>query len=337
MHDPNIPVIERTPRHGGGVEISVIVPALNEEQNLPILVSQLRPVLDGIAPSWEIIVVDDGSNDGTLAQLVRLSAADARLKYVSLSRNFGHQAALRAGLAYSRGKCAISMDADLQHPADLLPAMVEQWRNGAEVVVTLRRDPSTVPLFKRKASSVYYKILNLLSDVRLEPGSADFRLIDRRVVDVLNSMAECDLFFRGVLPWVGFKTSYLSYTPAQRAHGATKYNISRMMSLAVMGIVFHSIQPLRIATVFAAIISGLVAIYACYAVFAYVAWSATVPGWASVILAICVIGSLQLLVLGIIGEYVGRILRETRRRPAFVVSQSNCEPVLSSETEKLAS
>jgi polyisoprenyl-phosphate glycosyltransferase len=337
MHDPSIARVEKAAERSAPVEVSVVVPALNEEKNLPILVSQLQPLLDELATAWEIIIVDDGSSDGTLAELVRLSASDARIKYVSLSRNFGHQAALRAGLAYSRGGCVISMDADLQHPADLLPAMVAEWRKGAEVVVTLRQDPPTVPLLKRKASAIYYRILNILSDVQLEPGSADFRLIDRRVVNVLNTMAERDLFFRGVLPWVGFKTSYLSYTPAQRAHGATKYSIKKMMSLAVMGIIFQSIQPLRIATVFAAIISALAALYACFALLAYLFWGIDVPGWASIILAICVIGSLQLLVLGIIGEYVGRILRETQRRPAFVVSRTNCEPALSPEAQKVSS
>jgi polyisoprenyl-phosphate glycosyltransferase len=317
-----------------GPEISVIIPALNEAGNLPTLISSLQAEL-GKLGDFEIVIVDDGSTDETREVLVEAASCDPRVHYVSLSRNFGHQAALRAGLAYSRGRCVISMDADLQHPVSLLPAMVEKWREGYEVVITLRRDPPTAPLFKRATSLIFYKVLNLFSDVELRPGSADFRLMDHKVVEVLNTMSENDLFLRGVIPWVGFKTCHLSYVTKDRLHGATKYSVRRMMSFAITGIISQSIQPLRMATVLAVIISGLVGLYSIFALLAYLFWGRTVPGWTSVVLAVCLIGSLQLLVLGVIGEYVGRILRETRKRPPFVVARASRDQTSGDEPERL--
>ena len=306
------------------IEISVIVPVLNEAENLPLLLPRLSAELSNLG-DYEIIIVDDGSTDATLVGLQAAVQLDPRLRYVSLSKNFGHQAALRAGLEFARGQCAISMDGDLQHPVELLQQMVERWRGGDEIVTTIRNDPERQSFLKRKTSRAFYSVLNWLSDVKIEPGSADFRLLDRKVIDVINGFTESDFFLRGIVPWVGFKSSAIQYTPNERMRGKTKYSWRRMTSLALAGIVSSSIRPLRLATAFAVIIAGAAVLYSCYALVAFLKFGWVVPGWTSVILAVSLIGSLQLLVLGVIGEYLGRTLREVRKRPKFIVRQTNCQ------------
>ncbi len=306
------------------IEISVVVPVLNEAENLPLLLPRLRAELAELG-TYEIIIVDDGSTDSTLAGLKAAAQLDSHVRYVSLSKNFGHQAALRAGLEFTRGQCAISMDGDLQHPVELLRQMVERWRGGDEIVTTIRNDAVRLSFLKHLTSRAFYGVLNWLSDVKIDPGSADFRLLDRKVIDVINSFTEADFFLRGIVPWLGFKSSAIDYTPNARTRGKTKYSWRRMTSLALAGIVSSSIRPLRLATAFAAIIAGAAVLYSCYALVAFLKFGWVVPGWTSVILAVSLIGSLQLLVLGVIGEYLGRTLREVRKRPKFIVRQTNCE------------
>jgi dolichol-phosphate mannosyltransferase len=302
--------------------ISIVIPAHNEAENLPLL---LRDLCATLAPlgRLEIIGVDDGSTDNTFAVLFDAAKQNDQIKYVRLSRNFGHQAALRAGLSYSSGDCVISMDGDMQHPVRLIPQMVEKWREGYEVVLTLRADSDDVPAFKRLTSKIFYLGINALSDVHIDPGSADFRLLDRKVVDVIKSLSEADFFLRGIIPWVGFRSCKLEYVPDARRFGDTKYSLRRMVSFAVSGVISNSIQPLRLATILSAIISGMAVIYMLYALHIYFFYGRLVPGWASVVVAVSFIGGLQLLVLGVIGEYIGRILKESRKRPGFVVSATN--------------
>jgi polyisoprenyl-phosphate glycosyltransferase len=304
-------------------KVSVVVPAHNEQANIPVLLEQLTTVLKLYA-DFEIIVVDDGSTDQTVPVLMQAAAQNPHIKYVVLSRNFGHQAALRAGLSYATGDCIVSMDADLQHPVAMLSPMVENWRSGYDIVATLRQDPQDGKFIKNVTSRAFYKFLNWLSDVEVAPGSADFRLVDRKVLDVINQLTESDFFLRGLVPWLGFRTIQIPYTPDARRHGTTKYNMKRMISLGLAGIVSHSIRPLRLSALFAALIASLVGLYSIYAVTVYFTSGQTVPGWTSVILAVSLIGALQLLVLGVIGEYLGRTLREARKRPNYIVSDTNC-------------
>jgi dolichol-phosphate mannosyltransferase len=311
------------------VTISIVIPAHNEAENLPILLRELCATLAPLG-RLEIVCVDDGSTDNTFAVLLEAAKQDDRIKYVRLSRNFGHQAALRAGLSYSTGDCVISMDADMQHPVRLVPQMVERWREGHDVVLTARGETDDLTLFKRFTSKVFYLMINALSDVHIDPGSADFRLLDRKVVDVVKSLSESDFFLRGIIPWVGFKSCKLDYIPDRRRFGDTKYSLRKMISFAVSGVVSNSIQPLRLATILSAIISGMAALYTLYAVHIYLVYGQVVPGWASVVVAVSFIGGLQLLVLGVVGEYIGRILKESRKRPGFVVSATN----MSLEAEK---
>jgi dolichol-phosphate mannosyltransferase len=274
-------------------------------------------------PAFEIIVVDDGSSDGTLALLEEAAATNACVQFISLSRNFGHQAALRAGLAYASGDAVISMDADLQHPIELLDRLIQIWRQGYDVVTTTRIDAQTYSIAKRSASRAYYWLLNFLSDTKVEPGSADFRLLDRKVVDTINGLEESEIFFRNLVPWLGFRSTQVEYVPNARAGGTSKYKVRKMISLAISGIVSSSIRPLRFAVFLASIIATGIVIYACYTIFEYFAYGDLVPGWATVVVAVCVIGALQLFVLGVIGEYLGRVLRQTRGRPSYIVTKTS--------------
>jgi dolichol-phosphate mannosyltransferase len=289
---------------------------------LPILLDQIRSAIP--TGLHEVIVVDDGSTDATLDVVKAASESDRRVKYIGLSRNFGHQTALRAGLRGASGDCVISMDADLQHPPRLLPEMVAKWQEGFKIILTMRKDDENVSRIKRSTSALFYKLMNAVSDVEIDPGSADFRLLDRKVVSVINELSEQDFFLRGIIPWVGFPVTRIFYTPDQRLHGSTKYSLRKMISFALTGVIANSIQPLRLATIFAALVAGMSVLYAVYA-FNEFMHGRVIQGWTSVALVISLIGALQLLVLGVLGEYVGRILRETRNRPQFIISQSNLD------------
>ncbi len=302
-------------------EISVVVPALNEAPTLARLCDEIRRVLEPVC-SYEIVIVDDGSTDGTLAELERLHERDPRIRFVSLSRNFGHQAALRAGIEHARGRCVATMDADLQHPPDLLPMMLDRWRAGDRIVTTLRAEDPHLPLGKRLTSRAFYGLINLLGDVRIEPGSADFFLIDRSVVEVIRRLPDREVFFRGLLPWLGFARSTIRYEPRARAEGSSRYSLRRMLRLGVSGVIAHSLHPLRIATILALMLASMAIVYMAYSIVVHFVSDRVVPGWTSVIVVVTLIGALQLLVLGIIGEYVGRSLRQVQGRPPYVVARS---------------
>jgi dolichol-phosphate mannosyltransferase len=305
--------------------VSVVIPALNEADNLPVLHERLAALMErlGIA-RYEMLVVDDGSTDATLAVLRDLAKRDPRVRYASLTRNFGHQPALRAGLDLCSGDCVLSMDADLQHPPELLEKMLAEWRAGHDVVATIRVDTARTSAFKRFTGSLFYRLVNLLGEHRIEPGSADFYLLDRSVVDAIRGLPETELFFRGLLPWLGFRTIKIRYTPDQRLHGSSKYSVRKMVNLAVTGVLSTSVQPLRLAILMAVIVAGLTLLYAAYAVVVYFTFDHVQPGWASVIMVVSALGAMQLLVLGIIGEYLGRVLREARGRPSYLVRATNC-------------
>lgn len=304
------------------MQISVIVPAFNEADNLPALYTALTSVLSRYE-SYEIIIVDDGSFDGTANLLGCLSTADPRLRYICFSRNFGHQKALRAGLEYSSGACVISLDADLQHPPEVIHQLIEKWREGFEVVTTVRSDVDSNSWMKKITSRLFYGFINRIGDCRIEPGSADFRLIDRVVVEHLRQFQESELFLRGILPWLGFKTAIVPYTPGSRLRGKSKYRVGKMMSLAATAVLAHSVHPLRLAMVLALVIASLTGLYGIYAIVVYFTVQKVVPGWASIVMAVSFLGALQLLVLGIIGEYVGRVLREVLGRPHYIIRDTN--------------
>ncbi len=301
--------------------VSVVAPAFNEAQNIPRLLERLEQVLRD-SEDWELIVVDDGSTDDTLSVLKTLAGFMPKLRYLSLTRNFGHQTALKAGLDHARGTCVISLDADLQHPPELIPEMIRQWRAGFEVVNMIRAD-ANVPLFKRLTSRFFYWLTNAISDYRIEPGSSDFRLLDRRVVEVLRRIEERNLFLRGLIPWLGFRHTHLPYEPANRAAGASKYTLREMMRLAMLGLTTSSLRPLHVSTLIGAVMSILAVIYAAYALWARLFAGTVITGWTSLLISVLLIGGIQLLMLGIIGEYLGRGLIEIKSRPAYVLREHN--------------
>ena len=245
------------------------------------------------------------------------------MRYLAFTRNFGHEAALRAGLRAARGRAVVVMDSDFEHPPELIPELVAQWRSGFKVVAARRLDDETVSPFKRSTSRLYYRLLGALGDVRLEPGSADYLLLDRAVVDAVNAFEDHDLFLRGLVRWLGYPLTSVTYRQGKRTHGASKYSLGRMVELAVTGIAAHSVRPLRFAVWLSLgfVLLGLLLVV--YSIVSFLFIQHTVAGWSSIMAAIAILGAAQLLVLGIIGEYVGRILRETRRRPSYVIAETD--------------
>jgi len=305
-------------------EFSIVLPAHNEAGNVAPMIAALKRAMATVGDT-EIVWVDDGSSDATLAALRAAAAADPMVRYVSFTRNFGHEAALRAGLRHARGRAVIVMDADFEHPPALVPRLVEQWRSGFKIVAAQRADHESVARFKRASSRLYYRVLGTLGDVQMDPGSSDFLLLDRAVVDTINGFENQDLFLRGLVRWLGFPIAKVGYEPGQRRHGESKYSMTRMVELALTGIAAHSVRPLRTAIWLALGFAALGMLFVVYSVVSFFFVQHTVAGWTSIMAAIAILGAAQLFVLGIIGEYVGRILRETRRRPNYVVAETEAE------------
>jgi glycosyltransferase involved in cell wall biosynthesis len=306
-------------------DISVVIAAFNEAANIAPMCVELARVL-GPLGRYEIIFVEDGSTDGTL-DAIRAAARDPLVRYVSLTRNFGHQTCLRAGLRHARGRVVVVMDADFEHPPELLPELLAQWRSGFKVVTTRRLDAAETSWFKRASSDLYYRVLNALGDVKIEPGSADYLLLDRVVVDAVNAIEDHELFLRGAVRWFGYPLATVPYRRGTRAGGETKYSLRRLVELGVSGIAAHSIRPLRFAIWLSLGFAAVGALLIVYSVvsFLFIQRTAAAVGWTSLMAALAILGAVQLLVLGIIGEYVGRILRETRKRPHYVVAETEAD------------
>jgi dolichol-phosphate mannosyltransferase len=302
-------------------QISVVVPAYNEAGNLPELYSELLKVLSSLSMYWEVIFVDDGSADNTWREIVSLCEADIRVKGVRLSRNFGHQNALLAGLVRARGQAVISMDADLQHSPQIIPILVDEWRKGSKIVHTVRLDPEDLPFLKKLTSRLFYKIFSFLSGVRIDPGMADFRLLDRQVVDEIAQLRENRLFLRGLVQWVGYPTSKIEFRSGSRFSGKSKYSFHKMLKFAWTGITSFSVVPLRL-TIILGLISSMFAFYRLiYALYIKLFTDQAVPGWASLTIVVSLLFGILFILLGILGEYLARILEEVRSRPRFIVSE----------------
>jgi dolichol-phosphate mannosyltransferase len=302
--------------------ISVVIPVCNEEASLPHLFMRLRAVLDSLGDSWEIIVVDDGSTDATYDVAVDLNALDARVKLVRLSRNFGHQTALSAGLDLARGNAVVTMDGDLQHPPELIPLFLERWREGYEIVYGVMEERQGETVFKRTSARAFYRFLTWLADIDVPPGAGDFRLIDRRALDAFGEMRETNRYLRGMFSWLGFRQIGVPYVSTARRSGRSKYTTSRMVRLAANAVVGFSQRPLRIALTIGFAVSLGSILFGLSSVIVKFTGGFAVPGWASIMVLVGIVGGVQLIVLGVIGEYIARIHDEVRGRPLYVVGEA---------------
>lgn len=302
--------------------ISIVIPAYNEAGNIGEIVSKLKKCLIG-KEEFELIFVDDGSTDETLSEIQELMAANSFIKYISLSRNFGHQKALKAGLDFSKGQCVISMDADMQHPPEMVSLLLEKWKDGYDVVYTKRNDTVHTGVFKRLSSKLFYRIINSLSEIEIPLGAADFRLLDRKVVDELRRFEENWLFIRGLVSWLGFRQIGIEYTVQPRFSGQSKYSLIKMLRFAVDGITSFSILPLRIATFTGLSFSIISFFYFAYAIYVRFFTESALPGWASLLMTILLLGGVQLICLGLFGEYLGKMFIESKRRPTYVIKQKS--------------
>jgi glycosyltransferase involved in cell wall biosynthesis len=301
--------------------LSIVVPCYNEDAVLSELHQRLLATLEQIDASFEIIYIDDGSQDETARILSELQKNDARVRLLSLSRNFGHQIAVTAGLEHAGGDAVVIIDADLQDPPEVIPEMIERWRDGYQVVYGLRAARAGETTFKRWSAKVFYRLLNKLSETEIPLDVGDFRLLDRQVVDVLFGMPERDRFLRGMISWIGFKQVAVIYDRAPRGAGESKYPLIKMLRFALDSVISFSFAPLRLAiwVGFGAIAASFAGIV--YALVIRLYTTDWVRGWASIFTAILFLGGIQLITLGIVGEYVGRIYAEVKLRPLYVVRE----------------
>ena len=308
------------------VELSLVIPVKDEEAAIGPCLAQVIPVLEAMddpaARSFEIVFVDDGSSDTTLDVIRKAHATDPRVRCVSLSRNFGKEAALSAGLDAARGNGVVPLDVDLQDPPEALPKMVAKWREGNDVVYGVRDNRETDSLPKRLTADLYYRAHNWLSSDKIPEHAGDFRLLDRRVVEVIRRMPERNRFMKGLFAWAGFRQAAVSYHREERKVGKTKYNYWKLWTLALDGITSASTVPLRIWSYLGAFVALGALGYAIFIIIRTLTSGISVPGYASMMVAVLFLGGLQLLSLGVLGEYVGRILTETKGRPLYVVRET---------------
>jgi len=302
-------------------ELSVIIPIYNEEENLPELYSRLVRVLDGVQSDFEVVVVDDGSRDKSVQILKDLEASDKRIVVIELARNFGHQVAITAGLDFARGKVIAVMDADLQDPPEVLPDFIAKWREGYEVVYAIR-EKRKESWFKRTCYTLFYRLLRRVANVDIPLDAGDFCVMDRRIVDLLKTMPERSRFIRGIRSWVGLNQIGLPFERHTRHAGTTKYSMGSLMLLALDGLISFSYVPLRIITVLGLSVSFLSMVMAIFFFVKKLVYGLSPPGFASLITSIFFLAGIQLITLGVIGEYVGRIFEEAKRRPMYVLRRA---------------
>jgi len=303
-------------------KLEIILPAHNEHGNVMPIYDAIKQALGNTNYDYTVLFVEDGSTDDTLLQIKEIAKQDSKVKYIQLSRNFGHQNAIKAGLDASTADVIIMMDCDLQHPPYLINELLKQYELGYDIVRTHRVENETSGYFKRKTSNLFYKILNQLSDITLEQGSADFRLISGNAITQLKSFNEFELFYRGLIKWMGFKQISIEYHPEDRLSGKTKYTIKKMVSFGLNGFTSFSTKPLYFAAYLGLIFSILSVMYIPYIIYAFYTGT-EVRGWASVIVTVVFFGGLNLMILGIIGVYLSKLFSQSKSRPHYIIKESN--------------
>jgi dolichol-phosphate mannosyltransferase len=313
--------------------VSILVPAYNERENLPELYKQLTEVLSDLPLHMELLIIDDASTDSTLDWLREKSRADVRVRYISFSRNFGHQTAVTAGLQHATGDAVVIMDADLQDPPQVIPDMIQQWLAGAQIVIGHRVQRDVDPLSKRLFAWIYYRVLARLADTRIPLDAGDFCLMDRVVVNALNRLPERNRYVRGLRAWVGFKQAEVAFVRQQRLHGEPKYNFFKSLALAINGLVSFSLSPLRLAT-YLGLTMGTFALIMIVLVFYWRFFTnSPLTGYAIIITSFLLICSVQLVIFGIMGEYIGRIYDEVKARPQYIVKEVGPHEVSPAKTD----
>ena len=299
---------------------SVVIPVFNEEENLELLHRRLSKVLENLCEDYEIIFVDDGSTDKSLEIMRKLRKTNGRVKIISFSRNFGHQIAITAGIDYASGRAVIVMDADLQDPPEVIPRLVEKWREGYDTVYAIRESRKD-PILKRTIAFIFYRLFKRMSDVDIPVDAGDFRLMSRRVVDILKIMPERNRYLRGLASWVGFSQAKIRYTRDERYAGKRKYTLWQSAKLALDGITSFSHFPLRLVIHLGLVVSLVGFLYTTKIIIDTLLFGRTVPGWTTLMAAVLFLGGVQLIVVGVIGAYIGRIYVEVQQRPLYLIKQ----------------
>jgi len=302
-------------------EISVVVPLFNEEENVDRLIGELATVLDATGDPFEIVLVDDGSDDGTWRRIVAVHRRNPSVRGLRLLRNFGHQHALLAGLEHARGRAVITMDGDLQHPPEFIPELLGAWREGHRLVQTQRRDSTDTGIFKRLTSRAFYRVFSLLSGISMKPGMSDFRLLDASLLSILLDMREPDLFLRGSLQWIGASSVTLPYQARPRTRGKSKFTMGKMIRLSTRALVSFSTIPLKLGIWLGIFTSGLAFLEILYILYTY-ARGDTVPGWASVLTVVSFMFGVLFILLGILGTYLASIHRALKDRPRYLLGDA---------------
>jgi glycosyltransferase involved in cell wall biosynthesis len=299
--------------------LSLVVPVFNEEESIDIFLDTLEPLMKRDGLRFEIVFVNDGSRDNTLGRLLDRGAADRRLRVVNLSRNFGKEAALTAGIDHARGDVIVPMDIDLQDPPELIEAFMARWREGYDIVYGVRTQRTWDTTAKRVSASWFYRVFNSMSPVRIPENVGDFRLVDRRAVEVLRQLPERNRFMKGLFAWVGFTSIGVPYERPRRAAGSSKFNLWRLWNFAIDGVVSFSTAPLRAWFYVGVVIATIAVLYALFIITRVLIFGIDTPGYASLLIVVLLMGAIQLLSLGIIGEYLGRLFLEVKSRPIYVI------------------
>lgn len=305
-------------RQSARPSLSCVVPCHNEARNLDDLLRRLLDAVSALVDNWEVILVDDGSSDDTSQVFARWLNCEG-IRTIELSRNFGKEAALTAGLQAARGDVVVMLDADLQHEPELIPELLKKWREGADTVYAVRRDRADEGSLKRLGARGFYALVNAADRFQVPPDAGDFRLIDRRVVDALLALPERNRFMKGLYAWVGFSTASVPYTPAPRAHGQSRFSPVRLVRLALDGLTGFTTWPLRAVSLVGFVLAGLAFAYGTYLTVTYFLYGHDVSGWTTIVVGLMLFSGIQLVSLGIVGEYIGRVFEEVKARPLYIV------------------